>query len=231
MQTALCRVGRKASARRAGGCSPASLPPSAGAQAPAAAGRPGGLQRLLPDLGPEAVQRPHRVRLLHKGTVPPPGGPASPCPALPPPGASPGMWGSTSRSPLGCGLKGKTEPVMWSHTGFMHLSEHVSCVPGCVVREELRGPEASTAAGRGPSAGPASARRSPPLPLQPNKVLHEAKELRLLCAEDEQSRTCWVTACRLLKVAGPAARGRLLGVPPLRGPRAALGACCRPGFC
>ena len=28
----------------------------------------------------------------------------------------------------------------------------------------------------------------------------------MLCAEDEQSRTCWMTACRLLKV-GPRGRG------------------------
>ncbi|KAB0375588.1 hypothetical protein FD755_012231 [Muntiacus reevesi] len=35
--------------------------------------------------------------------------------------------------------------------------------------------------------------------IKPNRVRNEAKELRLLCAEDEQSRTCWVTACRLLK--------------------------------
>ncbi|XP_035866275.1 growth factor receptor-bound protein 10 isoform X1 [Phyllostomus discolor] len=35
--------------------------------------------------------------------------------------------------------------------------------------------------------------------IKPNKVLHESKELRLLCAEDEQSRTCWMTAFRLLK--------------------------------
>lgn len=27
------------------------------------------------------------------------------------------------------------------------------------------------------------------------------KELRLLCAEDEQGRTCWMTAFRLFKVA------------------------------
>lgn len=26
------------------------------------------------------------------------------------------------------------------------------------------------------------------------------KELRLLCAEDEQGRTCWMTALRLFKV-------------------------------
>uniref|UniRef100_A0A2K6A422 Growth factor receptor bound protein 10 n=1 Tax=Mandrillus leucophaeus TaxID=9568 RepID=A0A2K6A422_MANLE len=35
--------------------------------------------------------------------------------------------------------------------------------------------------------------------IKPNKVRNEAKELRLLCAEDEQTRTCWMTAFRLLK--------------------------------
>ncbi|XP_054427357.1 growth factor receptor-bound protein 10 isoform X2 [Pteronotus mesoamericanus] len=35
--------------------------------------------------------------------------------------------------------------------------------------------------------------------IKPNKVLHDPKELRLLCAEGEQSRTCWMTAFRLLK--------------------------------
>ncbi|XP_069072908.1 growth factor receptor-bound protein 10 isoform X3 [Pleurodeles waltl] len=35
--------------------------------------------------------------------------------------------------------------------------------------------------------------------IKPNRVRNEAKELRLLCAEDEQSRTCWMTAYRLLK--------------------------------
>ncbi|XP_018582677.1 growth factor receptor-bound protein 10-like isoform X2 [Scleropages formosus] len=35
--------------------------------------------------------------------------------------------------------------------------------------------------------------------IKPNKVRNESKELRLLCAEDEQSRTCWMTAFRLLK--------------------------------
>lgn len=39
--------------------------------------------------------------------------------------------------------------------------------------------------------------------LQPNKVTHEAKGLRLLCAEDEQGRSCWLTAFRLLKVPRP----------------------------
>ncbi|XP_006875349.1 PREDICTED: growth factor receptor-bound protein 10 isoform X2 [Chrysochloris asiatica] len=35
--------------------------------------------------------------------------------------------------------------------------------------------------------------------IKPNKVRNETKELRLLCAEDEQSKTCWMTAFRLLK--------------------------------
>ncbi|XP_066209945.1 growth factor receptor-bound protein 10 isoform X1 [Saccopteryx leptura] len=35
--------------------------------------------------------------------------------------------------------------------------------------------------------------------IKPNKVLHDTKELRLLCAEDEQIRTCWLTAFRLFK--------------------------------
>nr|XP_058152608.1 growth factor receptor-bound protein 10 isoform X4 [Dasypus novemcinctus] len=35
--------------------------------------------------------------------------------------------------------------------------------------------------------------------IKPNKVRSDTKELRLLCAEDEQSRTCWMTAFRLLK--------------------------------
>ncbi|XP_042540923.1 growth factor receptor-bound protein 10 isoform X1 [Dipodomys spectabilis] len=35
--------------------------------------------------------------------------------------------------------------------------------------------------------------------IKPNKVRNEAKELRLLCAEDEQGRMCWMTAFRLLK--------------------------------
>ncbi|XP_045443131.1 growth factor receptor-bound protein 10 isoform X2 [Pipistrellus kuhlii] len=35
--------------------------------------------------------------------------------------------------------------------------------------------------------------------LKPNKVLQETKELRVLCAEDEQGRLCWITAFRLLK--------------------------------
>lgn len=36
--------------------------------------------------------------------------------------------------------------------------------------------------------------------LQPNKCRGELKELRVLCAEDEQGRTCWMTAFRLFKV-------------------------------
>ncbi|KAG8442710.1 hypothetical protein GDO86_011489 [Hymenochirus boettgeri] len=35
--------------------------------------------------------------------------------------------------------------------------------------------------------------------VKPNKVRNEVKDLRFLCAEDEQSRTCWMTAFRLLK--------------------------------
>ncbi|XP_029445580.1 growth factor receptor-bound protein 10 isoform X2 [Rhinatrema bivittatum] len=35
--------------------------------------------------------------------------------------------------------------------------------------------------------------------IKPNRGRNEAKELKLLCAEDEQSRTCWMTAYRLLK--------------------------------
>lgn len=35
---------------------------------------------------------------------------------------------------------------------------------------------------------------------QPNKGRGELKELRMLCAEDEQGRTCWMTAFRLFKV-------------------------------
>lgn len=35
--------------------------------------------------------------------------------------------------------------------------------------------------------------------IKPNRVRNETKELRLLCAEDEQSRICWMTAFRLLK--------------------------------
>lgn len=35
---------------------------------------------------------------------------------------------------------------------------------------------------------------------QPNKGRGESKELRMLCAEDEQARTCWMTAFRLFKV-------------------------------
>ncbi|KAL6489107.1 hypothetical protein MHYP_G00028480 [Metynnis hypsauchen] len=35
--------------------------------------------------------------------------------------------------------------------------------------------------------------------IKPSKVRSEQKELRMLCAEDEQSRTCWMTAFRLFK--------------------------------
>ncbi|XP_062385203.1 growth factor receptor-bound protein 10a isoform X2 [Sardina pilchardus] len=35
--------------------------------------------------------------------------------------------------------------------------------------------------------------------IKPSKVRSDLKELRMLCAEDEQSRTCWMTAFRLLK--------------------------------
>uniref|UniRef100_A0A668AIK8 Growth factor receptor bound protein 10 n=1 Tax=Myripristis murdjan TaxID=586833 RepID=A0A668AIK8_9TELE len=35
--------------------------------------------------------------------------------------------------------------------------------------------------------------------IKPNKGRAELKELRMLCAEDEQSRTCWMTAFRLFK--------------------------------
>ncbi|XP_078394749.1 growth factor receptor-bound protein 10 isoform X1 [Cetorhinus maximus] len=35
--------------------------------------------------------------------------------------------------------------------------------------------------------------------IKPIKMRNETKDLRLLCAEDEQSRTCWMTAFRLLK--------------------------------
>ncbi|XP_063778689.1 growth factor receptor-bound protein 10 isoform X2 [Pseudophryne corroboree] len=35
--------------------------------------------------------------------------------------------------------------------------------------------------------------------VKPNRVRTDIKELRFLCAEDEQSRTCWMTAFRLLK--------------------------------
>ncbi|KAM4706104.1 growth factor receptor-bound protein 10 [Rhinophrynus dorsalis] len=35
--------------------------------------------------------------------------------------------------------------------------------------------------------------------VKPNRVRSEVRELRFLCAEDEQSRTCWMTAFRLLK--------------------------------
>ncbi|KAG9467268.1 hypothetical protein GDO78_015263 [Eleutherodactylus coqui] len=35
--------------------------------------------------------------------------------------------------------------------------------------------------------------------VKPNRVLTDSKELRFLCADDEQTRTCWMTAFRLLK--------------------------------
>ncbi|XP_061807033.1 growth factor receptor-bound protein 10 isoform X5 [Nerophis lumbriciformis] len=35
--------------------------------------------------------------------------------------------------------------------------------------------------------------------IKPNKCRGELKELRILCAEDEQGRTCWMTAFRLFK--------------------------------
>uniref|UniRef100_A0A3B4T642 Growth factor receptor-bound protein 10a n=1 Tax=Seriola dumerili TaxID=41447 RepID=A0A3B4T642_SERDU len=35
--------------------------------------------------------------------------------------------------------------------------------------------------------------------IKPSKVRGDCKELKMLCAEDEQSRTCWMTAFRLLK--------------------------------
>ncbi|XP_036000809.1 growth factor receptor-bound protein 10 isoform X2 [Fundulus heteroclitus] len=35
--------------------------------------------------------------------------------------------------------------------------------------------------------------------IKPNKARSDCKELKILCAEDEQSRTCWMTAFRLLK--------------------------------
>ncbi|XP_006635583.1 growth factor receptor-bound protein 10 [Lepisosteus oculatus] len=35
--------------------------------------------------------------------------------------------------------------------------------------------------------------------IKPNKVRNESKELRMLCAEDEHSRSCWLTAFRLFK--------------------------------
>ncbi|XP_035279258.1 growth factor receptor-bound protein 10 isoform X2 [Anguilla rostrata] len=35
--------------------------------------------------------------------------------------------------------------------------------------------------------------------IKPNRVRNEGKELRMLCAEDEQSRTCWMTTFRLFK--------------------------------
>ncbi|XP_038131779.1 growth factor receptor-bound protein 10 isoform X2 [Cyprinodon tularosa] len=35
--------------------------------------------------------------------------------------------------------------------------------------------------------------------IKPNKARGEMKELRMLCAEDEQSRTCWMSAFRIFK--------------------------------
>ncbi|KAM5157243.1 growth factor receptor-bound protein 10 isoform 2-T2 [Mantella aurantiaca] len=35
--------------------------------------------------------------------------------------------------------------------------------------------------------------------VKPNRVRTDVRDLRFLCAEDEQSRTCWMTAFRLLK--------------------------------
>ncbi|CAF99486.1 unnamed protein product, partial [Tetraodon nigroviridis] len=35
--------------------------------------------------------------------------------------------------------------------------------------------------------------------IKPSKARSDCKELKMLCAEDEQSRTCWMTAFRLLK--------------------------------
>ncbi|XP_061675344.1 growth factor receptor-bound protein 10-like isoform X3 [Syngnathoides biaculeatus] len=35
--------------------------------------------------------------------------------------------------------------------------------------------------------------------IKPNKCRGESKDLRILCAEDEQGRTCWMTAFRLFK--------------------------------
>uniref|UniRef100_A0A3P8RUB2 Growth factor receptor-bound protein 10a n=1 Tax=Amphiprion percula TaxID=161767 RepID=A0A3P8RUB2_AMPPE len=35
--------------------------------------------------------------------------------------------------------------------------------------------------------------------IKPSKVRSDCKELKMLCAEDEQSRTCWMTAFRLFK--------------------------------
>ncbi|TSL82508.1 Growth factor receptor-bound protein 10 [Bagarius yarrelli] len=35
--------------------------------------------------------------------------------------------------------------------------------------------------------------------IKPNKIQSEQKELRMLCADDEQSRMCWMTAFRLFK--------------------------------
>ncbi|XP_016419166.1 growth factor receptor-bound protein 10-like [Sinocyclocheilus rhinocerous] len=52
--------------------------------------------------------------------------------------------------------------------------------------------------------------------IKPSKGRTELKELKMLCAEDEQSRTCWMTAFRLLKFGireilhGAPDRGRLM---------------------
>ena len=35
--------------------------------------------------------------------------------------------------------------------------------------------------------------------LKPKHNVVDAKELKLLCAEDEQARTCWMTGIRLIK--------------------------------
>ncbi|XP_057406400.1 growth factor receptor-bound protein 10 isoform X4 [Balaenoptera acutorostrata] len=56
--------------------------------------------------------------------------------------------------------------------------------------------------------------------IKPNRVRNEAKELRLLCAEDEQSRTCWMTAFRLLKWVGRAVSPRGGGTSETWGPEA-----------
>lgn len=47
---------------------------------------------------------------------------------------------------------------------------------------------------------------------QPYKVRSGTKGLKLLCSEDEQSRTCWMAAFRLFKVS-PGPPRRVLGVP------------------
>ncbi|ELU15451.1 hypothetical protein CAPTEDRAFT_176380 [Capitella teleta] len=35
--------------------------------------------------------------------------------------------------------------------------------------------------------------------LKPNRIVTDSKELKLLCPEDEQARTCWMTGFRLIK--------------------------------